>query len=384
MRPRGAAAIASIAWVPLGVGALAVALGACLDLFHSTSDVLTACQLDPSLAGCSREAGGLQAPDSVDVCAATSLEARQQADRACAWLGACEAPMGRNAFGPCTLQARMAYDCASNPNHRVAGSALAFWRCMLGATTCEGVAQCVFPGGPETCPASGEFLACGRGSNADVLVACEGGAGAARGENCAMAGQTCALGGNVGAACTGAAGFACDASACASSRFLHWCPGASPTAVDVGIDCADNGAQQCSVFPSPSSPQWAACVAAPTGDASARCDASAAAVCNSGVAAMCTSGIAESLDCATLLGTATACTAGPLSPPFDWTTPCALSSPACAVDACDDAGTTLVGCARGAQVPVNCAEAGLGPCEEIAAAGTPEAGGVLPACTPPR
>ena len=198
-----------------------------------------------------------------------------------------------------------------------------------------------------------------------------------------MAGQTCAVGGSAGAGCTGTAGFACDASACVSRRFLHWCPGASPVATDVGIDCADNGAQQCSVFPSSVDRQWAACVAGPDGDASARCDPSAAAVCNGGVAAMCTSGVPESLDCATLLGAPNACTAGPLSPPFDWTAACALSPPACAADACDDAGTTLVGCARGAAVPVNCAEAGLRPCEEIAAAGEPDAGGALPACTPP-
>jgi len=378
MRPRGAAAVASLAAVPLVVGALGLALGACLDLFHSTGDVLTACQLDPSRAGCTPEAGGPQALDSVAVCAATSLEARQQADRACAWLGACEAPMGRNAFGPCTLQARMAYDCASNPNHRVAGGALTFWRCMLAALTCTDVAHCVFPAGPEMCPGSGAVLGCGTGGNGDVVVACDG--GSARGENCAMAGQTCALGGNGGVGCTGAAGFACDASEC-SGKLLHWCPGASPVSVDVGIDCADNGAQECSVFPSPTRP-WAACVAGPA-DASASCAPSATAGCSGGVAAMCTSGVAESLDCATLLGTANACVPGPLSPPFDWTAPCALSPPACTADACDDAGTTLLGCTRGAVVAVSCAEAGLGPCEGVSVPGDADAGGALPACTPP-
>src|SRR5579862_5540965 len=74
---------------------------ACSDLFHSTTDLLTACQLDAQTPGCSAETGADANPEAntgvTDFCASfTPAEARLHAQNACAWLGACETPMGDN------------------------------------------------------------------------------------------------------------------------------------------------------------------------------------------------------------------------------------------------------------------------------------------------
>ncbi len=387
MRARDAVALSSIASLGLVFGA---GVGACFDLFHSTGEVLTACQVDPATPGCTPDAAPAAIASAVDVCASTSTEARQQADRACAWLGACEMPMGRNAFGPCTMQARLAYDCASNPNHRVQGTALALWRCMLDAGTCAQVEQCVFPAGPQTCLGASAFRACGTArtetaSNLDVVVDCAADADTPRGENCAMWGQTCGLGGSAGAGCVGdPAGFDCDASGCVEgTSALHWCSPASPS-VDVGIDCADNGAQRCGFFPS-QNPQWAACVAGSPADGAVTCTPNAAAECDdAGVATSCPSGVVETLDCATLLGTANACAPGPLAPQFDWTSACAVTPSACSVDSCDDGGATLTGCARGAALSVTCGDQGLGACRIVTVVAEADSGTEMhAACTPP-
>jgi len=246
----------------------------------------------------------------------------------------------------------------------------------------------VFPGGPQSCTGGGAFLSCGSsalaaGTNANTLVACGTDAGMARGQNCAMGGQTCGLGGPVGAACGGPAGFACDGSAC-FDKTLHWCAPAPSASTDIGVDCADNGAQLCAVFPSPSNAQWAACVAGVDPDASAACTPSTSAACDGGIATSCPGGVAESLDCAALLGNGGGCAPGPLSPPFDWTSPCEVSPPACSADACDDAGVVLTGCARGAAFPVDCAEAGLGACALITIGSDGDAGAeTRAACAPP-
>jgi hypothetical protein len=384
-------------WALLAASSLA-GLGACFDLFHSTGGVITACQAEPTLAGCERDASVppmLDAGDAGDsggpssVCAPTSLLARQQADRACAWLGACETPVGRNAFGPCTLQARMAYDCASNPNHRVAGAAFTFWSCMLGAASCDEVDRCVFPDGPQECAVGSAFQSCGSadtGGNTDVLLVCDGKSGVVHGENCAMSGQTCTPGGSAGAACTGSAGFDCDNPGC-YAKTLQWCVSGATPSVDLGIDCADNGAQLCGGFPSTDAAAWVACVPNVSGDAAAVCTPSPAATCDdAGVATSCASGVTETIDCATLLGAPGgpgACTSGAFSQSFDWTSPCGLTTPTCTSDACDDAGVTLLGCTRGATLPVDCAEAGLGPCAMVPIVGD-DAGAVLgAACATP-
>src|SRR5262249_31367774 len=93
-----------------------------------------------------------------------------------------------------------------------------------------------------------------------------------------------------------------------------------------------------------------------------RCTPDASASCDGGVAVSCPAGWLESIDCTRLLGVAGACTGGEPNPPFDWTAPCAATSPSppCPGDSCD--GSKLTSCERGAAFSVDCAEQGWGSC----------------------
>jgi hypothetical protein len=346
-------------------------LVACFDLFHSTAGVLTACQLDAQACA---EASATDAGPT-DFCAWSYEVARQNATHACAWLGACESPLGDNAFGACMFQALLAYDCEANPNHPVRGAEHAAWDCLWQVKSCNEVDTCVFPGGVPTCGSPGDYTSCGnvggQPANGDVRVECVDG-GQAHGESCLLEGQTCAASGTVGV-CAGSmagdAGLACSTLECDGTR-LHWCTDGG----DVGIDCADNGRGACGGFP-PSPHAWLACVA--EGDAG--CDAGLSAGCQGGYAFSCPSGVAESIDCLEILQVAGAsCTPGTLSPPFDWTSPCRVSPAMCTADSCD-AGT-LVGCTRGAPFFLDCPSEGLGACRMVATdvGSQPHA-----ACTPP-
>ncbi|HEX3345145.1 MAG TPA: hypothetical protein VHS09_11265, partial [Polyangiaceae bacterium] len=149
---------------------------ACIDLFHSTGDVLTACQRDAQAPGCAAE-GGVEAgvDAATDFCAWSDATALENAQSACAWLGACETPLGRNAFGACMFQAMLAYDCNANPGHPVKGTSHALWDCLWQAQSCAAVNACVFPQGPQRC-GGGPFVTCasqgGKPPNADVRVEC--------------------------------------------------------------------------------------------------------------------------------------------------------------------------------------------------------------------
>ena len=361
-------------------------LVACFDLFHSTSDVLTACELDAARDGCRPDAGvdaeageaATEAGVETDFCAWTPVEARQHALHACAWLGACETPLGNNAFGPCYFRALMAYDCAANPNHRVHRAAHDLWDCLQRVRSCGDVDACIFgdAGAPGCSP--GDFTACAHDPSVRVRCADEGAAPSpnAGGESCALWGQSCTL---------NASGSACavddDASGCRLGCFentvLHWCvPGDGGSPVEHGIDCAGNGAAACGAFPSADAPAWLACRA--EGDA-APCTPDPTATCQNGLATMCPSGVLETLDCASLLGDASACAEGPLTPPFDWTSPCSLG--ACAGDSCDVDAGMLTSCERGATFSASCASEGLGPCRMVTA---DPAYGPRAACAPPE
>ncbi|MGO9835405.1 MAG: hypothetical protein ACLP1X_14425 [Polyangiaceae bacterium] len=331
-------------------------LAACFDLFHSTGNVLTACEIDAITPGCQPDAG-------IDLCAPTALEARQRASHACAWLGACETPLGLNAFGSCMVEALMAYDCAANPNHRFKGKAAALWGCLSAVRSCSDVNGCVFPAGPELCGSAGDYTSCGSAigpaAGSDVVIECEDG-GTAHGENCALWGKTCVLGPS-GAVCAGGAfdaGCPVGASGCYGATTIHSC---AEGGVDIGIDCSSFGAERCSGFPQ--DPQWVACVAETEAGPEAGCVPDASATCLGGVALSCPSGVVESLDCAALLGSPNACATGQLVPRFDWTSPCVLASPMCMGDSCN--GTTLNGCSRGAAFSVDCMNEGLGVCEMV-------------------
>jgi len=358
MRTTAAVALAIVSTC-LGAG-----LVACFDLFHSTDDLLTACQLDAKTPGCVDAA-----PDGdLDFCTWTRQEARQNAEHTCAWLGACEIPIGRNAFGPCMFQALLAYDCAANPSHPVEGQTRDLWKCLARAQTCAAVHACVFPGGPQNCQTAEDYLTCATApGNESVRVECTEADASAHGENCALWGQTCTNGGCAGSGPAGACSPGCDGTQ------LHYCDDAG----DLGIDCADNGAGQCQPLDLPDAVAPAACI--PQGDAGT-CAPDASAQCTGGVATSCPTGVPETIDCEALLQAASACAPGPLSPPFDWTGPCVVpeDSGAC-VDTCN--GNVVTGCARNAPVTVDCTSApiGLGACEMYATDASPSRA----RCTPP-
>jgi hypothetical protein len=350
------------AWA-LAAACLAAPL-ACGDVLHSTSDIRTACEIDPSQTGCG--------PSLADFCAWSRDEAQRQAARACAWLGACESPIGGNAFGACMFQALMAYDCAANPNHRPRGAVAQEWSCLAGVASCADVDRCVRPGAPVACGSNaGEASACGSGA-AGVRLVCTGPV-ATGAEPCALWGKSCVATAG-GAACTGGGGGL----GCVNASGLQSCIGTAIHACgadggDPGIDCAGNGAGGCSAFPT-SAPQWIACL--PESDGGA-CAPSPDVTCDDGgVAHACLAGAAEMLDCRALLGTAAACHAGPLAPAFDWSQPCGLDLP-CPDDAC--AGGSVNSCARGRTFAGDCATAGLGACRLVAG----DDGAMRAACTPP-
>jgi hypothetical protein len=373
VRARTGIALATLATAAIGLLA-GGGLVACFDLLHSTSDVLTACELDAAHPGCD-----VVTKAETDFCAWTPEEARQHALHACTWLGACEAPMGNNAFGPCYFRALMAYDCRANPNHRAEQAAHGLWDCLQAAASCGDVDSCIFrdaslPG----CPDPGVYTGCSPTAR-DVRVLCADGGGEplprARGENCALWGQTCTGGSGQGVCAGEASGLSCSRE-CAGNA-LHWCVASDDggPGVDRGIDCTSNGAGKCGGFPSPDAAQWLAC--RPDSDAST-CAPDASATCDDGRAIMCPSGVLESLDCAALLGSTAACSAGELSPPFDWTSPCSLSPSACDSDSCD--GGVITSCERGAAFTVNCAAEGLGACRLV---GTDPGSAPRAACAPP-
>lgn len=352
-------------WSAVSLAVASAGLVACFDLFHSTSGILTECQLDAQAC----DDGGARVDAATD--AGTDFrtftpdQAVANAQHACAWLGACETPLGSNAFGTCMFDALLAYDVGANPNHPVRGETHALWDCLWQVQSCADVARCVFPAAPPVCGSSGDYTACGNAggvqANASVRIECVDG-GLAVGENCALMGRTCASNG-ASAICAGAAGdagLACMYDDCTGTR-LHRCGGGG---VDLGIDCASNGSGQCAGFPSDTNPAWVACVA--SGDAG--CAASTTVQCSGGYATSCASGVTEVIDCTELLQvldpTTTTCMPGPLPNPFDWTSPCVVADGGCTADSCD-AGS-VVGCARGAPYTVNCASQGLGPCTMVA------------------
>jgi hypothetical protein len=152
---------------------------------------------------------------------------------------------------------------------------------------------------------------------------------------------------------------------------LQWCVDGG----DIGIDCASNGAQGCNVFPAPDAAHaWVACMA--ESDAGP-CSPDASATCENGVASSCPTGVLETINCELLLSSASACQAGLLVPPFDWTTPCAAPGPC--TESCSDPDG-MIGCVRGASFPVSCAAEGLAGCLNVP---TGTQGELHPACAPP-
>ncbi|HEY1694453.1 MAG TPA: hypothetical protein VGG39_19925 [Polyangiaceae bacterium] len=362
MRRGTAAALAALSL------AMGVTMGACVDLFHATSDILTACELDASTPGCTAPDAGSDARQATDFCSWDSTTARANAEHACAWLGACESPLGSNAYGSCMFQALLTYDCGVNPSHPARGKTHAAWDCLWRAQSCSDIEACVFPSGRESCGNSGG-TACGIAgsdggpSDLDTRIECLN--GATNGESCAMWGQTC-FPTDAGAFCRasststlGTTCYECD------GTVLHEC---SADAGDFGIDCVDYGAGTCGGFPAGDA-GWLACV--PSGD-SGTCPASKDVTCTAGIARSCPAGLPEAIDCGDLLQSAAACNAGALATTdFDWTSPCFVPLPEgddagdagpCAASC---SGSQLTDCYRNARFELDCHEAGLGACHMV-------------------
>jgi len=363
-------------WSALG----ACTLPACVDLFHSTSDIRTACEIDA--AACASDSDtAATAVASVDLCAAPDV-ARQNAAHACAWLGACDSPMGGNAFGSCMVQALMAFDCGANPNHVVLGAARQQWACLAQAASCMQVQECIFPDGPPGCTAPAT-TACGEGhpeggvGNTAVRIECaDSGPTRVGAENCALWGETCIADGGSASCGENAAGLVCDGSAvdsCIATQ-VSWC---GLSGGESGIDCAGNGAGSCRKVTA-NQAAWVSCVPVSDADDAGECSPTLEVGCQDGVAQSCPTGVPETLDCAALLGDPSACNEVSLDPPFDWTSPCDLRPSQCDADTCD--GSVLTGCARGAPFSVDCASEKLGACQIV---GTDLQTQLHSACLPP-
>ncbi len=350
-------------------GAL-VAAAACVDLFHST-DVKSLCDLDAEAPGCPTDAGDAAAPN---LCAPDPTTAEAWAKQACAWLAACEDPIGQNVTGECIANAIMAFNCDANPNRRPLGKAQDFWLCLHNATTttdagCGPASKCVFPNGVAPC-SNGGFIGCSQTANTNLDTRAECSApGPAHGENCAPFGQTCDSldrdASNNNALCVGAQLRACTQTKC-SGTSLSLCDDAG---IDHGYDCASLGAGACvstGVVP--------ACK--PGGDAGLCASSDAISCTAGGVAQGCASGVKESVDCNAISGPSS-CT--PIVDGGAGVQPLAAcaATTGCTADTCS--GANLVACVRGRVVTIDCVGAGLKPCSSTVA--TLE--GNRSACTPP-
>lgn len=348
--------------------AASAALFACVDLFHAT-DFDTLCTASPTDPACQRqtEADAATRPDAatradardaaperVDFCAWNRQAALDHAVRACAWLGACEGPLGESAFGPCVVRAQLAFNCAATPTLRPVGAAAAFWRCLATVSSCADVDRCVFPDAVQQCIAvnGGVSDVCGTNGNAGLRIRCSGPAGRATAiEPCIMMGKACIADGPSLAQCGGPKGFSCVASGCAGTAAVD-CSSDAQFTVDRGVDCAGYGAGACAA-----SDAGATCT--PGRDAGTCSDDSPPA-CDRSTAKMCANGKETRVDCAELGLT---CDVSEPVAAYDLASACVnRNASACnEPDSCAR-GATIGSCARGARFSVSCAAVGLGAC----------------------
>ncbi|MCA9591510.1 MAG: hypothetical protein KC657_39715 [Myxococcales bacterium] len=351
--------------VVFAVSVLALPLTlACTQLFHST-DFATLCELDASAcvdgAIATTDGGGADdaSPEPpFDFCSLTPAEARSRAERACALLGACAGPFGRNAASTCLVDAIKAFDCAANPTLRPRAAAETYWSCLARATTCDAVDACVFGGPRQRCGSTG-FLGCS--ADGRVRVDCQNtpqqGA-----ERCEAYGQRCVrYAADSLSVCTGVGERACAQSTCQGTARVE-CADAGSVTADVGEDCALVGDGQCAV-----GPEGPACV--PTGNAAcgaSRCDGTTVVV-------GCAATRRTSLDCAAWGLLCSDTITGP-----NLFASCLPQVADCTVDACE--GNVLKACINRRAFPIDCAAQGLGPCKLVE---TETAGTLRPTCTKP-
>jgi hypothetical protein len=337
------------------LGALGlVSLGlACVDLFHGTDGVQSACELDASMciaAGCSSDAA----------------VARGWAEGACAWLGACGEPSGT--LAECMLHALGAYDCRATPNRMVRGVSLAFWGCMRGVKSCEAAERCVFPGGVQRC-VEGGFSTCGLAGDAGngnvaTRLVCSDAGSLARGENCSAWGQTCALGpaSSYGACAGDSRGIGCSGTYCSGTE-LHDCEPFGSATRNIGVDCANYGGGRCVL-----SGASVACLA----NGGRPCATTEEVTCVGQTVSGCPSGVEERVDCSVFFGATAECKPGVAPRAWDIRGAC-RGRGSCVTESCF--GAVATSCSDTASaITVDCAKAGLASCELRAAEGeTPHA-----------
>jgi hypothetical protein len=326
-----------------------VGLFACVDLFHGT-DFETLCERNPAAcAGSANDAG----KPLLDFCAWPSATAREKAVRACAWLGACEGPLGETAFGRCLVRALSAFDCTFNPALRPRGDAHTLWSCLAQVESCKDVDACVFTGTPPECAAvqAGSFTACS--ATARVECARPDGGRAAGVEPCALEGRTCTKLDDSRALCTGVGGAACSAGASCAGTSAIDCGPFGGTLVDRGRDCAAVGGGSCVA----GGDAGVACTPIPTAPS---CTGGLDVRCEGTTVTSCVQGKRVSFDCRVL---GAPCDVTQPIPPTDPALACAdRTSPSRCTGPDECVAGKIESCANGVKVTADCASVGLGPC----------------------
>lgn len=343
------------AWFAATTGLAAGA--ACVDLFHST-DFPTVCSQDGSIEGCNPTTTGDAASDAeagpppTDFCDWSQTTAETNARHACAWLSACMGPLGDNAFGECMFNARLAYDCAANPNRRPRpGLPMhAYWDCLWKANSCDAVKGCVLPSGDENCKDNFSFTGCAIiGRNTPARVQCEGTGLATMAASCLATGQTCVRPDLNRSRC--GSNEQCKANAC-NGTLLETCVDSGV----FGVDCANFGAGTC--VEKGSTPSCTPI------DATKPCTISPALSCAGGVVTGCPTGVEERVDCKVLTGGG--CNGNVPGRPDDIARACTGPGPDAGGDGgrCFDscADGLVHSCAHGTEYKVRCSDLNLGPC----------------------
>ncbi|HVH47098.1 MAG TPA: hypothetical protein VM925_32370 [Labilithrix sp.] len=352
---------------------------ACVDLFHST-DFATLCAFDA--AACSTDTGST-APDAdeeqdagadvyvapIDFCSNSPAAARQLAERACGWLGACLGSRENSSYAECLVRALSAYDCSFNPSLRPREANAVLWDCLSKVSSCNALELCVFGTPAPPCPGQGvgSFTACNLPDGGAVVVGCAEEETPTGMEACALRGRTCARVDQSTALCTGRLGAACTGpNRCLGTAAIA-CKSAGGIDSDEGTDCAAVGDGRCAA-------DDAGVACAPRADAGACTIAkSSKIVCNdAGTAESCVGGRAVTIDCKALGQTCSEGIATSVDPSSACTNVGGLTCDQ-VEDQCD-AGV-LQSCRAKTLFALDCKKIGLGACTKAA--------GRWAACTAP-
>lgn len=327
------------------VALIAPTLGAiaCVDLFHDTN-FATLCDERPSAEGCpAAEAGDTADANPASdaetrTCISSRIEAEQQASRLCASESACGVWRGRGGLGTCMFHTLRVLACdAETASPRDARAALT--ACRRDATSCEAVRACLgitsSPCSPITRSSCAGRTAVKCGSDGPEVTPC-----AALGNACVAQAD------GTSAACGVAEGMPCSPSgeSCEGTT-ARTC---TTTGVSYTLECKDFGAGRCA--DRRCVPNDAPACASDTPD---RCDGE--------VATRCRRGLQERIDCAAY---GLRCVAGiTRQSQADLSELCGSLAVNC-TESCD--GSVAVSCFRNHAYRVDCAAAGLGPCQQSA------------------